>query len=115
LELNEARSNPRLEVELARLGALHDELLRKSLVNPREPRPAPAKASPVLETVTLVLERSERPMRVSEIHETACEFTGTALLWTSVKSALAARAEGDEACFERVRRGYYRIRENRVR
>jgi len=115
MELNGARSNPRAGVELVRLGALHDELLRRALLNPREPRPVPAKVSPVLETVTLVLERSERPMRVREIHAAAEYLAGEPLLWNSVKSALAACAVGNEACFERVRRGYYRIKENRVR
>src|SRR5450830_1659347 len=102
VELNGARSNPRVGVELSRLDALHDELLRRALLNPREPRPVPAKVSPVLETVTLVLERSERPMRVREIHAAAEYLAGEPLLWNSVKSALAACAVGNEACFERV-------------
>ena len=50
LELNGARSNPRAGVELSRLGALHDELLRRASVNLREPRPTPVEVSPVLET-----------------------------------------------------------------
>jgi hypothetical protein len=70
---------------------------------------------PVLETVTLVLELAGKPMQAREIHAAACELVGEPLLWKSVKSALAACAVGNEACFERVRRGYYRIRENRVR
>ena len=67
MELNGARSNPRAGVELSRLGALHDELLWKAMANPREPRPAPAKVSPVLETVALVLERARKPMRVRRL------------------------------------------------
>jgi hypothetical protein len=110
LELNGARSNPRVGVELSRLDELHDELLRKALANPREPRLVPAKVSPVLETVTLVLELAGRPMRAREIHEAACELVGEPLLWTSVKAALAANVDGEEARFERVRRGHYRIR-----
>jgi len=54
-------------------------------------------------------------MRVREIHAAAEYLAGEPLLWNSVKSALAAYAVGNEACFERVRRGYYRIKENRVR
>jgi len=111
LELNGARSNPRDGVELSRVGALHDELLRKALANPREPRPVPAKVSPVLETVTLVLERARIPMRAREIHAAAEQLAGEPLRWTSVKAALA---DGSEARFERVRRGYYRIRERVV-
>ena len=115
LELNGARSNPRAGVELSRLGALHGELLRRALVNPREPRPAPAKVSPVLETVTLVLERARIPMRAREIHAAAEQLAGEPLRWTSVKAALAADAEGSESRFERVRRGYYWIRGHVVR
>jgi hypothetical protein len=114
MELNGARSNPQAGVELSRVGALHDELLRKAVVNPREPRPAPAKVSPVLGTVTLILERAETPMPVREIHAAAEQLAGEPLRWTSVKAALAANAEGSEARFERVRRGYYRIRERVV-
>jgi hypothetical protein len=109
MELNGARSNPRLEVELSRLGALHNELLRKALVNPRKPRPVPARVSPVLETVTLVLELAGKPMRVCEIHAAACELVGEPLRWTSVKGALASYASGPERRFRRVRRGVYGI------
>src|SRR5450759_2981367 len=112
MELNGARSNPRVGVELVRLSALHDELLRKALVNPREPRPVPAKVSPVLETVIRVLEQAGDAMQVREIHAAAEQLAGEPLRWTSVKAALAANAECDEACVKRVRRGYYRIREH---
>ena len=44
-----------------------------------------------------------------EIHATAEQLAGEPLPWKSVKVALAANAEGEEARFERVRRGYYRI------
>jgi hypothetical protein len=65
--------------------------------------------SPVLETVTLVLELAGEPMRAREIHAAAEQLAGEPLRWTSVKGTLAAYAEGCEARFERVRRGYYRI------
>src|SRR5450759_5165648 len=81
LELNGARSNPRAGVELSRLGALHDELLRRASVNPREPRPVPAKASPVLETVTMVLKRAGKPIRVREIHAAAEQLAGEPWRW----------------------------------
>ena len=58
----------------------------------------------------MVLEGARRPMRVREIHAAAEYLAGEPLLWNSVKSALAACAVGNEACFERVRRGYYRIK-----
>ena len=107
LELNGARSNPQVGVELSRLGALHDELLHRASVDPREPRPAPAKVSPVLETVTLVLELAGKPMRAREIHVAAEKLAGEPLLWASVKSALSAGAAGEKPHFRRVRHGVY--------
>ena len=109
LELNGARSNPQAGVELSRVGALHDELLRKARANPRKPRPVPAKSNPVLETVTLILERAERPMRACEIHAAACEFVGEPLLWNSVKAALSANLTGEHPRFRRVRHGVYQL------
>ena len=83
-------------------------------MNPRAPRPVPAKVSPVLATVTLVLERAGQPMRAREIHAAASELSGEPLLWTSVKGTLAAYAEGSKPRFERVDRGYYRIKGTRL-
>jgi hypothetical protein len=91
------------------LGALHDELLRRALANPREPRPALAKVSPVLETVTLVLEQTGKPMRVREIHAATCELAGEPLLWKSVKATLSAYVTGEHPRFRRVRHGVYQI------
>jgi hypothetical protein len=112
MELNGARSNPRVGVELSRVGALHDELLRRALANPREPRPAPARVRPVLESVTLVLERAGEPMRAREIHMAACELVGEPLLWESVKAALSADVTGEHPRFQRVRYGVYQLARN---
>ena len=109
MELNGARSNPQLAVELSRVGTLHDELLAKALANPREPRPAPAKVSPVLETVTIVLERAGKPMLAREIHAAAEQLAGEPLLWKSAKAALAANVTGEHPRFRRVRHGVYQI------
>jgi hypothetical protein len=84
------------------------------LVNPREPQPIPAKVSPVLETVTLVLELAGKPMRAREIHAAAEQLSGKPLRWSSVKGALAAYAEGSNPRFERVCRGHYRVKEKRL-
>jgi hypothetical protein len=107
MELNGARSNPRAGAELSRVGALHDELLCRASVNPREPRPAPTKESPVLKTVTMVLERAAEPMHVREIHAAACELVGEALLCRSVKAALAAGTNSPSPRFRRVHHGVY--------
>jgi len=67
----------------------------------------------VLETVIRVLEQAADAMQVREIHAAAEQLAGKPLLWKSVKAALAVNAEGEEARFERVRRGFYRIKERR--
>jgi hypothetical protein len=78
-------------------------------MDPRQPRPVPAKVSPVLETVRLVLEQAAEPMRVHEIHGTAEQLAGKSLLRTSVKAALAAGASGERPRFRRVRHGVYQL------
>jgi hypothetical protein len=109
MELNGARSNPQLQVELSRLAGLQRRLLAKTATNPRQPRSAPAKVSPVLENVTLVVEQAGRPMRAREIHTTAEELAGEPLLWTSVKAALAGGACGRSPRFRRVGHGVYEL------
>ena len=111
MELNGALSNPfeRSKDLLRRLSELHYELLQKAKIDQRRPRQAPTKASPVLETVMLVLESAERPMRAREIHSVAEQLAGVSLLWTSVKAALASGASGRSPRFERVRYGVYQI------
>ena len=69
----------------------------------------------MIETVIRVLEQAGGAMQVREIHAAAERLAGEPLLWKSVKAALAVNAEGDEARFERVRYGYYRIRGHGVR
>lgn len=108
MELNGARSNPRLQVELARLGELHHRLLREAAANPQQqPRTAPPKPSPVLETISLVLELAGQPMRACEIHAAAERLTAQTFLRTSVKAALAAGTSGSRPRFDRVRHGVY--------
>jgi hypothetical protein len=115
MELNGARSNPRLAVELSRLHALHEDLLLRAEADPRQPRPAPAKVSPVQESVTLVLELAGKPMRAREIHTAACELIGEPLLWKSVKAALSAGAKGDLPRFRRQSHGVYQLARDAVR
>jgi hypothetical protein len=67
------------------------------------------KRSPVLETVTRVLERAKRPMRACEIHLAACELHGGPLRWPSVKDALSAYTRRGDRRFHRLRRGVYQL------
>src|SRR5712691_10230820 len=104
MEGNGARSNPRAKVELARLAELYGRLLAKAAVNPILPRSAPPRLSPVLETVTRVLEEAGRPLRACEIHAAAERLTGGPLLWPSVKGTLAGYSGGDAPRFRRISR-----------
>ena len=74
-----------------------------------EPRSAPARPSPVLETITRVLERENRPMRAREIYSAAEELLGRPLLWKSVKGTLFNYVQGRMPRFVRVGRGVYEL------
>jgi hypothetical protein len=113
VELNGALSNPRAEAELPRLRDLQKRLIRKVAANPLAPRLAPARPSPVLETITRVLERENRPMRAREIHSAAEELLGGPLLWKSVKATLFNYAQGRIPRFVRVGRGLYMLADAR--
>lgn len=105
MELSGALSNPRAGVDLSRLRDVQKRLLKKAAANPMEPRPAPARPSPVLETITRVLERENRPMCAREIHSAAEELLGRPLLWRSVKGTMFNYAQGRMPRFVRASRG----------
>jgi hypothetical protein len=109
MELNGAFSNPFATDKdlLIRLGDLHRRLVEGAAEYPRQARSVPPKRSPVLETVTLVLELAGLPMRARDVHTAAEQLTGGTLRWSSVKAALAAGASGDRPRFRRIRHGVY--------
>jgi hypothetical protein len=111
MELNGALSSP-CETDkslLIRLYELRAELLKQAAERPLEPRQAPARAAPVLETVTLVLELADRQMRVCEIHAAANGLLGAPLRWRSVKGILSAYTIGGDRRFRRERHGLYEL------
>jgi hypothetical protein len=109
VEHNGARSNPQAKVELSRLAELHARLVAKAMTNPLAPRSAPPRRSPVLETITRVLEQAERPMRACEIHEAVELLASEPLRWSSVKGILAAYSSGEHSRFRRISRGTYEL------
>jgi hypothetical protein len=113
MELSGALSNPfaRGKSLLRRLVELHPVLLRRAAETPRQPRSAPPTAAPVLEAVTLVLERASAPMRTIEIHAAAQQLLGRPLLRSSVRGILSAHTLADDHRFTRIRRGLYQLRE----
>jgi hypothetical protein len=113
MDLNGALSNPfeRSKSLLIRLNELHPVLLGRSAETPRQPRSAPPTAAPVLEAVTLVLERARVPMRTIEIHDAAQQLLRRPLLRSSVRGILSAHTLGDDPRFTRIRRGLYQLRD----
>ena len=91
------------------MAELHVRLLAKAAVNPMFPRSALPRLSPVLETVTRVLEEAGRPLRACEIHAAAERLAGGPLLWSSVKGTLAGYSGGDAPRFRRIHRGVYEL------
>jgi hypothetical protein len=114
VELNGALSNPftRSKSLLKPVHELHATLLRQASKTPRAPQPAPAKAAtPVLETVTFVLDGASCAMRTIEIHAAAEELLGRPLLRSSVRGILSSHTLGGDHRFTRLRRGVYQLRE----
>jgi hypothetical protein len=111
MELNGALSNPfeRSKSLLKRLTELHPVLLGRASDAPRQPRPAPSKAAPLLDAVTAVLERASQPMRTIEIHAAAQQLLGRPLLRSSVRGTLSSHTLRDGQRFIRVRRGLYQL------
>jgi hypothetical protein len=111
MELSGTLSNPfeRDKTLLKGLVGLRQVLLRQAVETPREPRPAPRTAAPVLEAVTLVLERASMPMRTIEIHGAAETLLGRSLLRSSVIGILSAHTLGNAHRFTRIRRGLYQL------
>jgi hypothetical protein len=113
MELNGALSNPFVSDKalLIQLHELRRILLQKAAEAPLTPRSgaAPRKRTPVLATVTHVLEQARGPMRASEIYAAASELHGNPLRWPSVKDALSAYTRGGDRRFRRIRRGVYEL------
>lgn len=110
MELTGAFSNPRLQHELSRLGALHQGLLARQFEMPRNARPIGRRQGFVRDAIIRVLASAEGPLRPREVHTAAELLAGTPLSWSSVKNCLAANAIGSAPRFERLARGRYRLR-----
>jgi hypothetical protein len=73
------------------------------------PRHVPRGRTPVLETVTTVLELAGEPMRTREIHAAAAELVGESIKWSSVKGILSSHTIGADRRFRRIHRGCYEL------
>jgi hypothetical protein len=63
----------------------------------------------VLDTITRVLGREDRPMRAREIQVAAEQLLGEPLLWKSVKGTLSNYSRGFAPRFVRLSRGVYQL------
>ena len=109
MELHGACSNPRLQLELSRLGSLHQGLLSRELDAPRPARPLGRRQGFVRDLIIRVLATADAPMRPREVHAAAELLAGAPLAWSTVKNCLAANATGSAPRFERLARGRYRL------
>jgi len=113
MELSGALSNPfeRDKGLLPRVSGLQHTLLQGACEAPARPRTVPAERTPVLETVTRVLELAGQPIRAREIYAAANELYGSPLRWPSVREALSAYTRGGDRRFNRIHRGLYELRQ----
>ena len=110
MELSGALLNPRLQVELPRLARLREELAGRNNAEHPAHRALRRRQGSVLEAVTNVLERAERPLRVRDIHARAEELLGAAIPFSSVNEALSTHTSGRNQRFRRLRYGVYEHR-----
>jgi hypothetical protein len=111
MELVGALSNQELQ---GRLRQLSDKLdwLGASGVVPRPSNRSDRILRPglVLGAVTQVLAATKEPMRLCDIYAAVVVMLNQSVPHSSVKGCLAEKAQGSAAPFERVARGYYRLR-----
>lgn len=111
---------------MAFFGALSNQSLRESLTHlaralARSPdrRAGPAAADyrrsrpdTILNAVVAVLAAAEQPMSPRQVHAAVQALLDVPVLWGTVKQALSGNVLGrstGRACFERIRRGRYRL------
>ena len=103
MELSGALLNPRLQVELAGLVRLCEQLAGRDT----DPRPSGRalrrRQGSVLTAATNVLERAGRPLRVRDVHARVEELLGAPIPFSSVNEALSTHASGRHQRFRRVR------------
>ena len=110
MELNGACSNPRLQLELSRLGGLHQGLLARRLETPRQARPLGRRQGFVRDVIIRVLAAANEPMRPREVHAAVELLADAPIARSTVKNCLGANAIGSAPRFERLARGRYLLR-----
>ena len=108
VEVNGACSNPRVQLELLRLGELWIDLLE---ARPRaKPKQVVPRAGEVAIAVFAVLSEAQSAMRAKEIH-LACEIRlGRSIRSGTVRDCLSEHSKGPKSKYLRVGRGRYLVR-----
>jgi len=107
VELNGALWNLSHQGRLPRLGALHERLLARIPLTEVVARPLRRRQGALLDAVTTVLELSDCPLRVREVHAAVEELYREPVPFSSVNEALSSHANGEAGRFRRVRYGTY--------
>ena len=114
MELLGSLSNQELQ---GRLRQLSDKLDRLAASNakPRRSGRTDHQLRPgvVFKAILSVLSSADQPMRIPEIHQAVIALLGRPVAYSSVKACLAVKAQGDDACFERIALGCYQLRRSR--
>jgi hypothetical protein len=111
VELLGAISNQQLQ---ARLRQLSDKLDRLAASDAKPRRSGRTdyrlRSGAIFKAILSVLSSADRPMRTREIHKAVMALLEQPVGYSSVKARLADKAHGEDACFERVARGCYRLK-----
>jgi hypothetical protein len=99
---------------LARLAELRAQLLSRPVEKSSHGRAQPKKVQlrygAIQRAVIQVLRAAEAPMRATDVHATVERLLSSPVSKDSVNSCLSIGARGEEAQFERVGYGLYRLR-----
>lgn len=106
-----ALSNTGFQQRLKRLNHLREKLLARAATNPRPSRKLKRRCGAVQDAIITVLQAATEPMRVGEVHAAVEDTLGGPVSLDTVNSCLSTGARGEHARFQRIRTGWYRVRE----
>ncbi|HEX7245089.1 MAG TPA: recombinase family protein [Solirubrobacterales bacterium] len=95
---------------LARLNRLRRKLLQDAASSPRQSTPPPPRTGELPRVIAEVLAGAAEPMHVSDIQDAVERLLGRPVNYRSVKGRLSEGTMLRRPRFERVARGYYRLR-----
>lgn len=106
VELNGALSNPSNWDEWAKFRKFLDTILTKSR-RQRKKTALPARAGDIKATVIRILELSDKPLRLTQIHASCEEHLDKSVKYETVKDCVHKHSRGPSPIFMRVGHGRY--------